>query len=123
MRFEHNAPAGNSLQHRRPYSNSEVATKPITGPFPGFDDFQTNYDLSQNAHYQDDRKKKSCEFYPLDFYYDHRSDCQLDLAKHLRPYISRGALHDSMAPMCLPNTREKVLKIIMDCSRDSVSYG
>ena len=120
MGSKHNTPTGN-LQYRRPHSNSEAATQ-STGLFPSSHDFQINNsqfnDFSQNDYYP---KERTCECqFPFGFY-DHGSDCELDL-EHLQLHISEGALHDSIArfppPRCHPQTREKVLKTITDWVND-----
>ena len=60
MGSQHNTPAGNSLQHRRPHSNSEtVATRSIAGLFPGSHDFQiNNCQLNDFSRYA---KEGTCE--------------------------------------------------------------
>ncbi|KAF8351683.1 hypothetical protein F5887DRAFT_1094587, partial [Amanita rubescens] len=74
------------------------------GFFPHAHNFQIKdshfFDASQNVHYHN---RKGLE--------------------RLEQYISKGALHDSRErspqPMCHPNTRQEVLKIIMDWVQDS----
>ncbi|KAF8347620.1 hypothetical protein F5887DRAFT_1281239 [Amanita rubescens] len=72
----------------------------ITGLFPGSHDFQIN----------------NCQ---LNDFSQHPKETYLE---YLQKYISEGALHDSMArfppPRCHPQTREKVLEVIMDWAND-----